>query len=647
MIASRTERHVAGSLAPLAAAGYTFLHDRAWPGSRSRAQIDHVLIGPGGVFILDTKAWAEVTIAGGRVFRGQLDVTDDFDGLADVAYGTEAVLAELGLAPGEVHVVIVLAGRDLRPTPIGTVTVVGERNAAAFIHAHGFRLTEAQIDTVVRATMDHFPVVAECSQSVDASVREPVLAAAEPEPLFEVEDITEILLAGLRAEPIEAWMAFLHPSQARLVRREFNGPSRIRGAAGTGKTVVGLHRAAYLARARPGRVLVTSYVKTLPTVLSALMARMAPEVGRRVEFAGVHAFANRLLKTRGIAVNLKPNEADLLFKAVWREFGIGGTLEQTDPDPDYWRDELSKVIKGRGLSTFEQYANLARTGRRRALGIDQRRAVWRMFTAYEKGLRARGIHDFDDQILLAEASLRATPCTDYSAVIIDEAQDLSCAMVRMLHLLVGDAPDGLTLIGDGQQSIYPGGFTLAEAGINIAGRGVVMSTNYRNTREIVEFAAHVIEGDQFTDIEGAIQTIDGIQEVPRTGPGPRTARFSSPRAHDAALGSVVRGLDGRWGDIGVLCATNWQVRDVKAALISSGIAVMDLAEYAGLPTNVVKVGTIKRAKGLEFRHVLVARVDPRLVGTEPGDDEALAIRRRELYVGMTRARDTLWVGVCP
>ncbi|MER3394437.1 MAG: nuclease-related domain-containing protein, partial [Microcella pacifica] len=99
MIAHRTERQVAGTLAPLSACGFTFLHDRGWPGARrgSRAQIDHVLVGPGGVFVVDTKGWKGVTVAGGRVFRGQADVTDDLAGLADVGVGTEAVLAELGL----------------------------------------------------------------------------------------------------------------------------------------------------------------------------------------------------------------------------------------------------------------------------------------------------------------------------------------------------------------------------------------------------------------------------------------------------------------------------------------------------------------------------------------------------------------------
>ena len=597
MLASTTERHVAGSLAPLTAAGYTFLHDRGWPGARSRAQIDHVVIGPGGLFIVDTKAWAEVTIAAGRIFRGQADVTDDLAGLADVAYRTEEVMAELGLPAGEVHVVVVLAGRKLAPTEVGSVVVVGERQAATYINSHGRRLTDLQVNAVLGTAIGYFPVLGDAPTRLDMTIAPQAIAEPAAEPLLTVEDVTEVLLAGLLAAPIEEWMAFLHPSQAKLVRRSFNGPSRIRGAAGTGKTVVGLHRAAYLARSQDKKILVTSFMKTLPKVLSNLLVRLAPEAASKVEFVGVNAFAGSILKSRGIRSNLKPAEVKLVFSSAWTQHGK--ELERIDPNRNYWEDEISKVIKGRGLTTFDQYADLARTGRRRPLTLEQRRQVWALFIAYEAGLRSRGIHDYDDVILLAEASLRATPLDGYAGVIIDEAQDLTCAMVRMLHLIGGDRPDGLTLIGDGQQSIYPGGFTLLEAGISIAGRGVVMSTNYRNTREIVQFASAIIEGDDFADIEGGLMSKDVVTEIVRSGPEPVSTVFRSRPEHNAALVAHLREMPCPLGDVGVLSLTTQGVKETMRLLAAAGIPAIDLSDYSGIPVPAVKVGTVKRAKGLE------------------------------------------------
>lgn len=654
MLAHRTELQVAGTLAPLTAQGYTFLHDRGWPGARrgSRAQIDHVLVGPGGVFVVDTKAWKDVTIAVGRIFRGQADVTDELAGLADVGFSIEAALAELGLAPGEVHVLVVLAGSSMPPTPLqglGGLMVVGERTAPRHIAGFGRRLTDKQQNAVLALVLDHFPLVGEAPSELDASIPDPIVT--QDEPLLTLDEIADTFLAGMLAAPIEEWMAFLHPDQAKLVRRSFSGPSRIRGPAGCGKTVVGLHRAAYLARASTGRVIVTTYVRTLPDVLATLMTRLAPEVADRVEFTGIHQFALRVLRERGHRVAVKLPEANQAFTRAWAQVGARGPLAALDRNTKYWQDELLHVIKGRGLTTFEQYADLARAGRRRRLSVDQRREVWRLYLQYQQNLRDAGVMDFEDVILRAEASLRERPLEGVSAVVIDEAQDLSCAMIRMLYALVGDRPDGLTLIGDGQQTIYPGGYTLSEAGLTVTGRGVVLSTNYRNTREIAAFAATVVEGDEFVDIEGGALRGEAAVAIPRTGPAPQSAVFTSAAAHDAVLVSHVRSLVSSGvsaGDIGVLCATNRDAEACAGALRRAGLETVMLTDYSGAVTDRVKVGTIKRAKGLEFKEVLVARVRQSLLGaTAPEGDgvrERWDIERRELYVGMTRARDGLWIG---
>ena len=663
--ASVSEKQVARVLAPLSAAGYHFLPDRQWPGSR-HAQVDLVMVGPGGVFIVDTKWWKDVVIAAGRVFRDQDDVTDEFDNLADLAFGAEGALGAVGLAPGEVRPIVVLAGRKGIKAAIGMVDIVGEGDVLRHIASRGNRLTSLQVDTVLRAALSHFPVLG-APQPVNTLLPEPVIeapsATIDESELLSTEEVNSALLEGMLASPLEEWMTFLHPDQSKLIRRNFNGPSRIRGAAGTGKTVIGLHRAAYLARSRPGKVLVTTYVRTLPTVLSSLMERMAPEVSDKVEFTSVHRFANQLLSERGIRVNIDPKQANSAFKSAWYEVGANGPLAAIEGKDRYWKEEIDYVIKGRGMTSFDAYANSARVGRRRRLTVEQRRAVWALYRAYEDRLRKAGINDFADQILLAANSLRDDPLSGYSAVIVDEAQDLSCAMVGMLYSLVGDGADGFTLIGDGQQSIYPGGYTLAEVGISLAGRGVVMDTNYRNTAEVLAFANAMIAGDQFTDIEGSDQRADATKQVPRHGSAPVVARAETVTEHDFALVERIRSVASEvgtsFGDIGVLALTNATVDLVERVCRGAGIPTVDLETYDGRPVNAVKVGTIKRAKGLEFKQVLVPRLrfaqlysNVRESGSPDAEPAALneIVRerderdRRELYVAMTRARDGLWVG---
>ena len=362
------------------------------------------------------------------------------------------------------------------------VTLLGEAAAVTEIARRGTRLTAEQIARV-RTELDRlFPPMTtgpiDVIEAPDTSIPEPVLPAdirASSVIDFSsldnltTQQIQDALLEGIRKAPIEEWMAFLDPAQARLVRRNFNGPSRIRGAAGTGKTVVALHRAAYLARTMEGRVLVTTYVRTLPRVMAALMERLAPDVVDRIDFRSVHQFARDVLVQRGVPVVIDDRAADRIFKDLWEREGKSGPLGKIDPAPPYWQDEIAHVLKGRGLTPLRAVRrasrardaagrSAARCGPRSGGSTSPTRKRSRSAASSTGRRRARG----------RELAGR-DPLRGYAAVVVDEAQDLSCAMIRMLHSVVGDAPDGLNLVGDGQQTIYPGGFNLAEAGVAISG----------------------------------------------------------------------------------------------------------------------------------------------------------------------------------
>ncbi|MBA8989915.1 hypothetical protein FHW23_001161 [Curtobacterium pusillum] len=552
--------------------------------------------------IVDTKAWREVAVHGDRITRGQEDVTDDIARLADLAYSTEAALADIGLAPGEVHAVAALAGQKRMHARVASVDVIGTHDLVGHVTKRGARLSASRVDEVLAAMLTHFPVIGDDAAAapqvvVPAAVlpREPAptpTPAPAPAPTIAAldDELTDQLLDGVLEAPIEDWMAFLDPAQAKLVRRSFNGPARIRGAAGTGKTVVGLHRAAYLARSTGGRVLFTTYIKTLPRVLEALLEHLAPDMVGRVDFVGVHAFATRLLKERGIAFRAPGLEARLAFDDAWNAIRASSPLRSSRFSRLYWEDEIKHVIKGRGLTRFEQYADLARVGRKHALPLETRQAVWDLYEAYSRGLRERRAHDWEDIVLLARDAVAAVPLERYDAVIVDEAQDLSCAMVSLMHHLVGDRTDGLTLIGDGQQTIYQGGYTLGEVGISLSGRGVVLDVNHRNTAEILEFAKEMVADDQFVDIEGVDGVGDTVSAISRSGPRPAFHRFSSRAEHDRVmllrLSEVLRLIGTGHGDVGILTATNRQADDVRAVLRDAGVRwSCSTSTRAGRPTR--------------------------------------------------------------
>ena len=348
--------------------------------------------------------------------------------------------------------------------------------------------------------------------------------------MFDVDEVALGELQRALALPVEDWMLFLDRDQRRLVQRQLNGPPRIRGAAGTGKTAIALHRAAWIAEHSTGPLLFTTFVKSLPPVLRTSYERLSPRTRDRVEFLHVHGWAAQYLGARGSGST--PAVALRRSTEAWRtrpEGAFGSLIKQ------YVHDEIDYVIKGRGLTTLQQYLELERHGRRLPLNADARTQLWRLVEVYNYCLSR------------TQAPATSTTCSPapspswpsdphppaYTAVLCDEVQDVNLLGVRLLHRLVGDRENGLLLVGDGQQAIYPGGFTLAEAGVNVVGRSTVLRGNYRNTAEIVNYAARVVAAD-FTDLDTTVEHHD--TETPaRHGLRPVELSFATYEAHDRAL----------------------------------------------------------------------------------------------------------------
>src|SRR4051794_26726827 len=203
--------------------------------------------------------------------------------------------------------------------------------------------------------------------------------------------------------------------------RRYSGPARVRGAAGTGKTVVALHRARHLARRPDGRVLVTSYVRTLPDVHRALFARLAPHLTKRVEFRSLHSWAALLLRNRGTRIDIAPRGGRFLFDQAWADLGAWGPLATLAQPPDYWWDEIQYVIKGRALITLDDYLALTRVGRRTPLRAEQRAAVWNVYEAYQARLGNNRQRDYADLLADGLQAVKTEPLTrPYTAVIADE-----------------------------------------------------------------------------------------------------------------------------------------------------------------------------------------------------------------------------------
>lgn len=639
------EAYVRELLAPLEVEGWRLLHRRQWPGSRS-ADIDHLLIGPGGVVVLDTKNWrGHVRLASGRLFRGQDDASDALDGLLAQISAIEDVMSESGLAPLEVVGSLVLVGHPVTPTVIGRAHVVGDGDLLRWLRVRGRRLHPDAIAQLCARAEERVPPARTDTPVIPVARAKPRARVPEGQTeLFAAQELDLEELERASRLPLEQWMIYLHPAQLDVVRRRYNGPCRIRGAAGCGKTVVALHRAAYLAAQEPGDLLFLTYVKTLPRVLATLYERLSPQTVERVRFSGIHGLATSILRDAGVRTNIDPRAADSCFNRAWAKVACDD-LERPNLPRSYWLEEVRSVIKGRGLQEFDEYRDLARTGRRTRLTAEQRRQVWDLYVAYQELLDERRIDDFEDVIAKALVVAERGAAPSYRFVVVDEAQDLDLLSVRLAAALVSDPRDGLTLVGDGQQAIYPGGYTLKEAGLTVTGRSTVLEINYRNTRQVLDAAREIVRADDFDDLEDVGESGDRQVTVLRDGAAVLGVHAADASSADVAL---VRRLVDDLADglsaagAAVLCRTNLDATRIRTLLAEAGVPVSDLLEYDGRWMGAVQVGTVKRAKGLEFDRVYVPRVDAYLTTETAAEPERVQRERRELFVAMTRARHGLW-----
>lgn len=655
LVAAESEKTLSKYLKELVQFGWRILEDREWPNS-SRANIDFIAVGPPGVFVIDAKEWAEVALDNGVLYRGDADETPTLEKQLALIERLADQLIDHGLVPSAIESVLAFTLQPMKATSIGPVTAVGATELIGWLIARPRRLTPAQLHEIADALeLSCPPKAPQTSASKPKVPRRPRPQDTElDEPLIGFDEVEGALNEALLAKPIEDWMTFIHPEQNKLVRAQWNGPYRIRGPAGTGKTVVGLHRAVYLAQRSELPILFTSFVRTLPRVQAALARRLSPAGARNIEFASTHQLAYRVLELSGVGVNIDLIRSKEAFLRAWAETDAARHLARFESRPDYWLEEINYVIKGRGILDFEAYRDLDRVGRKTVFPREEREQLWHLYYRYSELLEEAEVCDFNDLLMNALDILEDEPdLLRFGAVIVDEVQDLTLTALKFLKTLARG--EQILLIGDGQQSVYPGGFNLVEAGINITGRSTVLKVNYRNTVEILTRASREVAQDRFADLEGQLES--GGREVEIARHGHQPLEFLAGSQHhleQAVVDQIARTRDFGipLGDMAVLVAYVDEAKRYRRVLSAARIPSVELTDYDGVTQDKVKVGTFKRGKGLDFKYVLMPglRNSPpaqRPLETDSAYIERLERFRRELFVGMTRARDGLWLGYLP
>lgn len=461
-------------------------------------------------------------------------------------------------------------------------------------------------------------------------------------------------LAWILGQPFAAWRTFLHPLQRQVAYRpSFNGPVQVTGAAGTGKTVVALHRVRHLAsRAEPDGerppVLLTTYTTTLAQNLSGALDTLISDaaVRARAEVINIDKIAYRLAQEK---LGRKPVMATGgQITVAWKRAAehVGAPVSAS-----FLAAEWEQVVLAQGATTLETYLTCPRRGRGVRLSPAQKAEVWQCVARFTEELRDRGLWTFLELAQIAAgAATQSGPL--YRHVVVDEAQDLHPAQWRLIRALAAEGPDDLFIVGDPHQRIYDNRVSLRSLGVNVSGRSKRLTVCYRTTSEILSWATRLLDGEQVDDLDGQDDPLTGFRSLLH---GNWPAQFAFP--HRAAELSALTEQVVQWvadgvepQDIAVSGRTSALVDEAIAALRAAGMEASALAD--GGPAG-VKVGTMHRLKGLEFRCTALIGVDDQNVplpasvadaAEEPERHTADLQRERcLLFVAATRSREALYV----
>lgn len=467
---------------------------------------------------------------------------------------------------------------------------------------------------------------------------------AHPDALrrFRAVDGVEELKAALDA-PFAQWAVFLHPAQRAPVSRDWKGPARVSGSAGTGKTIVALHRAVHLANRAGAQVLLTTFSKPLAASLAAkadLMTEAVPDARARLTVRAIDQAAYELYtRALGQPNMATPSQVRTAIKAA-TDNGLGA-----GHSPAFLYEEWDELVDAWGLHDAEAYAAVPRIGRRTRLGPKQRESAWAVFAFVRERLAARGVVTSADIYGSLTRWIEDGGQLPFTHVVVDEAQDLSVAQARFLAA-VGRAgtADALFFTGDLGQRIFHLPFSWAKLGLDVRGRAQVLKVCYRTSHQIRRAADRLLAGEM-ADQDGIEESRRGTVSV-FDGPEPLVKLFDHADAETQGVGDWLRARLAEG------------VPQTELAVLVRGQQQMDRgrAVVKAVDDSIVVV-TMHDAKGLEFRAVAVMALDEdvlpdpvRLTGIgDMADLEAIQDAERHLlYVAATRARDRLMLsGVAP
>ena len=495
----------------------------------------------------------------------------------------------------------------------------------------------------------HREIEISAAPQVDVSDFSAALSLTESLRRFVVVE-SELELQKILEAPLEQWRVFLHPTQRRVVERDWNGPVRVLGGAGTGKTVVAMHRARWLARYRyikpDDRILFTTFTRNLAQDIHVNLEKLCPECLERIEVINIDSWVARFLKQKEVSARVCYEQE---WEPLWDQ-AVSELDSRLGLPAAFYRDEWEQIIQPQSVTTDAQYFLATRVGRGTRLNREKRAHVWKVFARYRQLMEDARLVEPDDAMRLATRLIKERKVVfPYRAVIVDEAQDMGTQAFMLLRAIAGEQHDNdMFIVGDAHQRIYRRSVVLGRCDIRITGRSRKLRINYRTTEQIRRQAVALLSGMSVDDLDGGTDNNRGFKSLLH-GEAPMQKGFET---FDRQMVFVADCL-GKWRELGippeaicVIARSNNYLSQIGAVLSEKGIAhsVVKPDKPEGSQKG-VRLATMHRVKGLEFDAVIVAGLSADQFPVVPqGDFDAASLRTFEdrerclLYVSLTRAK---------
>ncbi len=463
-------------------------------------------------------------------------------------------------------------------------------------------------------------------------------------------------LRRIMAEPLEKWRVFLHPTQREIVNKTYSGSARVLGGAGTGKTVVAMHRAKHLAvRLKDNeRILFTTYTANLAYDIKDNLRKICTsDELRHIDVLNLDAWVSQYLREQGYSAEIAYEEA---LRTLWEDCVSMNDFDNEFP-VSFYQEEWNRVVVAQEAFNLEKYVKATRTGRGTRLDRKKRIQIWKVFESYQNLMKERQIRDINTAMYECRLLVAKSPKDNqYKNIIVDEGQDLSSNAFRLLRAIAGDEhPDDIFIVGDAHQRIYKNKAVLSKCGINIRGRSSVLRINYRTTEEIRKAAFALLNGISFDDLDDAFDNDDRCQSLTH-GQAPRVQSFKTANEEfDTVLAEIKRliGSGVAIKNICVVARTHKLLEDYIAQFTKNGIRSYEIkrSKSDDRALDGIRIATMHRVKGLEFQYVFVVAANSRIIPLDSAIDRTDAISEQEsitaekclLYVALTRAQKGAYI----